>query len=236
LKTAWLAGIALIFGASPLLAHDLWIEPTSFAPRPGQVIGVKLRVGMNLEGDPVPRVPGLIREFVVAGDSDRRTIAGREGADPAGIMRVAAQGLKVIGYYSKPSFIELPAEKFNPYLEDEGLDAIVAFRAGHGQSEKAAREIYSRCAKSLVLAGAPSETEGDRRLGFALELIAGAAHAFVGVYRRQHTGFFGSSVELGEEVVVRPHRVIGCARTANGEELFERVTRARNAPVDDRLQ
>src|SRR5262245_24666741 len=165
-------GAALLAGAAPLFAHDLWIEPTSFSPRPGQVIGVKLRVGMNLEGDPMPRVPGLIREFVVAGDSDRRTIAGREGADPAGITRIAARGLKVIGYYSNPSFIELPPEKFNPYLEDEGLDAIVAFRASHGQSGKAAREIYSRCAKSLVLAGSPSEAESDLRLGYPLELIA----------------------------------------------------------------
>ena len=33
-------------------------------------------------------------------------------------------------------------------------------------------EIFSRCAKSLVLAGPPNQTQADRRLGFTLELVA----------------------------------------------------------------
>src|SRR5262249_43835739 len=126
----------------------------------------KLRVGMNLEGTPVPRYASLIRQFVVAKDLDRRPLPGREGADPAGFLR-SGPGLQVLGYYSNPSFIELPAEKFNAYLEDEGLDAVAAFRARHGQSGAPARELYSRCAKSLLLS-----EEGDRRLGFPLELVA----------------------------------------------------------------
>ena len=32
--------------------------------------------------------------------------------------------------------------------------------------------MFSRCAKSLVLSGSPSETQGDRLLGFTLELLA----------------------------------------------------------------
>ena len=171
MKTAWLAGIALALGASPLFAHDLWIEPTSFAPRPGQLIGVKLRVGMNLEGDPVPRYASLIRQFVVAKDSDLRSLPGREGADPAAFLRTGP-GLQVLGYYSNPNRIELPAEKFNAYLEDEGLDAILALRSARGESAAPGRELYSRCAKSLVLSGPASEAEGDRKLGFPLELVA----------------------------------------------------------------
>lgn len=167
-----LAAIALALGAAPLFAHDLWIEPTTFSPRAGQVVGVRLRVGMNLVGDPVPRVPGLVNQFVAAGGSGRRPIVGRDGADPAGLLRIAGAGLEVIGYYSNPSFIELPPDKFNAYLEDEGLDAIVAFRARHAQAGSPAREIYSRCAKSVVLAGAPSSEESDRVLGFPLELVA----------------------------------------------------------------
>ena len=160
-----LAGAALVLGAAPLFAHDLWIEPTSFSPRPGQVIGVKLRVGMNLAGEPVPRYASLIRQFVVAKDSGRAPLPGREGADPAGFVRAEA-GLEVIGYYSNPSFIELPAEKFNSYLEDEGLEAILALRSVRGESAAPAREFYSRCAKSLLSPG------GDRQLGFPLELVA----------------------------------------------------------------
>ena len=78
-----LAVAALALGAAPpLLAHDLWIEPTSFSPRPGQVVGVQLRVGMNLAGDPVPRVPALVNQFVAARAAERKPVLGRDGGDP----------------------------------------------------------------------------------------------------------------------------------------------------------
>ena len=131
------------------------------------MIGLSLKVGMNLVGDPIPRVPALIKEFVVEGEQ-RKAIRGRDGADPAGFLRPAS-GLQVVGYFSNPSRIELPAEKFNAYLEEEGLDSILALRK---QSDAPGRELYSRCAKSLVLSGSPSELDGDRRLGFPLELVA----------------------------------------------------------------
>ena len=36
-------------------AHDFWIEPTGFMADLGRVVGVKLRVGDDFHGDPVPR-------------------------------------------------------------------------------------------------------------------------------------------------------------------------------------
>lgn len=164
-------GLALC-AAPPLLAHDLWIEPTSFLLQPGRIVGVRLRVGMDLAGDPVPRVPDLVNQFVVASASDRKTVLGRAGGDPAGLLRATTPGLQVIGYYSNPSRLELPAEKFNPYLMEEGLDSILALRARRNETANKARELYSRCAKSLIVSGSTSEMEGDRRLGFPLELVA----------------------------------------------------------------
>src|SRR5204863_10162680 len=58
------------------------------------------------------------------------------------------------------------------YVKDEGLDAVAALRARRGQTNAAAHEIFSRCAKSLVRSGAPTKMQGDRSLGFTLELVA----------------------------------------------------------------
>jgi uncharacterized GH25 family protein len=159
--------------AAPVLAHDMWIEPSAFVPQLGELITTRLLVGQDLVGDPLPRNPSLIRQFVVEDPSGRRPVVGRDGGDPAGVVRVAAPGLLVIGYSSNPSRVELPAEKFNQYLVEEGLDAVAGARSRRGKSNRPARELFSRCAKSLVASGPQTASQGDRTLGFPLEIVVG---------------------------------------------------------------
>jgi len=163
---------ALALSRAPLFPHDMWIEPTTFSPDAGQIVGVKLRVGQDFLGDPLPRNSALVNQFVVEDAVGSRPVVGRDGADPAGFLRVDGPGVLVIGYRSNPSAIELAAEKFNQYLKDEGLDAVAASRARRNETGASAHELFSRCAKSLVLSGSPGATQGDRVLGFTLELVA----------------------------------------------------------------
>jgi uncharacterized GH25 family protein len=167
-----LAVAAIFLNRAPLFAHDMWIEPTTFSPESGQIVGVRLRVGQDLLGDPLPRDPALVNQFVVEDAAGRKPVIGRDGADPAGLLRVAMPGLLVIGYRSNPSAIELAADKFNQYVKEEGLDAVAALRARRNETGAKAHELFARCAKSLVLSGSPAEGQGDRRLGFTLELVA----------------------------------------------------------------
>ena len=170
LRKGVVLGIAL--SAAPLLAHDLWIEPSSFSPRPGQVVGLRLRVGVDLQGEPLALIPALVNRFVVDDTSGRRPVAGQPGADPAGALRVAGPGLHVVGYHSHASRVELAAAQFEAYLAEEGLDAVTSSRARRHETGAPAREIFFRCAKSLVLSGPPDAAQRDRRLGFPLELVA----------------------------------------------------------------
>ena len=75
IRFVWLFAVT-VFG------HDMWIEPTTFRPQMGQVVGVKLRVGQELLGDPIPRSARLIREFVVVDGTGKKAVMGREGSDP----------------------------------------------------------------------------------------------------------------------------------------------------------
>jgi len=148
----------------------MWIEPQTFTPNTGDIVGVKLRVGQNLMGDPLPRSASLFKNFIFEDATGRKDLVGREGSNPAGFLRVNAPGLLVIGYNSNPSPVELESEKFNLYLKEEGLDAILAQRANKPAAK--VRELFSRCAKSLVYNGPAAAIQNDRALGFPLELIA----------------------------------------------------------------
>jgi len=163
-------GLALM--EVPLAAHDMWIEPTTFFPQSGQIVSLRLRVGQDLLGDPLLLDPSLVNQFVVSDGDGVRPVVRRDGRDPAGLVRLITPGVHVIGYRSNPSTIEIPADTFNQYLKEEGLDAVSAQRARRNETRAPAREIFSRCAKSLVFSGAAAAAQGDRPLGFTLELVA----------------------------------------------------------------
>ena len=155
--------MALAF--QPLLAHDMWIEPNTFLPETGDIVALKLKVGQNLLGDPLARDSQLIKQFIVIDGGERKPVVGRDGGNPAGFIRPSQPGLIVAGYHSNPSSVEETAEKFNQYLKEEGLAAITPAKAP-------VRELFSRCAKVLLLSGPPNEAQHDRTLGFPLELVA----------------------------------------------------------------
>ncbi len=169
----WVSLVLVTLGVTvPLAAHDFWIEPTSYLPDPGQVIGIRARVGDLFLGDPVPRDPALLDQLVVEDATGRRPVIGRDGSEPAGLLRMVVPGLHVIEYFGRPSRVELTAEKFNTYLREEGLDEVAATRARLHQTTAGARELFTRCAKTLVLLGAPDAAQRDRALGCRIELVA----------------------------------------------------------------
>jgi len=165
-----ICAFVLLIAAPAALAHDFWIEPSTYRPKVGAMISASLRVGQDWIGDPVARDTSVIETFVVRDNGGERAIAGFEGRDPAGLLCVEKAGGAIVGYRSRPQSLELPAEKFEQYLRDEGLDRITELRAKRGESKKPSHEIYSRCAKSLLIAGDGAKPF-DKPLGFRYEIV-----------------------------------------------------------------
>ena len=157
---------------APLLAHDFWIEPSSFRPAAGSQLAVSLRVGEHFRGDPVPRVDPKIVKFVLSSAAGETPIGGLPAVDPAGLIRVVSPGLAVIGYRSQRTAITLEADKFEKYLADEGLDGVLEARRTRGEQGKPGNEVYSRCAKSLIAVDGTGKSGFDRALGFTAEIVA----------------------------------------------------------------
>src|SRR6266545_1886649 len=182
-RTAWVL-LALLTAAPALSAHDLWIEPSSFRPAPGQRVAVRLRVGQGFRGDPMPRMAEFLERFAAVGPGGEIALPGVEGTDPAGLLAgLPAPGTWIFVYDSNNhASIELEGPKFETHLAEEGLERISRLRAERGQTAAGAREIFSRCAKALIDAGSgPSGPEKgfDRVLGLPLELVPTASPAGV---------------------------------------------------------
>lgn len=165
--------IILLFcvAAFPAAAHDFWIEPSTFKPAVGETVLTSLRVGQDFLGDPVPRSTPIIDRFIVRDASGEHPVNGFENQDPAGYVRLNVPGSAIIGYRSKPYPLTLDAAKFEAYLRQEGLEPIIALRARRGESAKPDKEIFSRCAKALVVTEKGTLSGYDKPLGFRLELI-----------------------------------------------------------------
>ncbi|MFY9550254.1 MAG: DUF4198 domain-containing protein [Thermoanaerobaculia bacterium] len=166
--------LAASLGAAPLSAHDFWIEPSSFRPQVAETVTARLWVGPHLRGEAFPRFSKLIVSFALFSDAGQTPLSGRDGDDPAGAVRIETPGLQVIGYRSRDYPVSIDAAKFEEYLREEGLETISQTRARRGETQKPAREVFSRAAKALLDAGAPEAKAAkgfDRNLGFTLELL-----------------------------------------------------------------
>lgn len=165
------AAAVLVLLAVPVAAHDFWIQPSSYTPPADTVVRLQLRVGDDFPGEPVARNAAKIEAFFVHGPDGRRPVAGQNGADPAGLLRLAAGGTYLVGYRSRPGSVNLAAAAFEQYLAEEGLETIIEHRARHNQSEAPGRERFSRSVKSLLHVGASPSGGHDTPLGLTLELL-----------------------------------------------------------------
>lgn len=163
------ASLLLLLATSSAHAHDFWIEPSTFTPKAGDVVAVRLRVGEHLEGEPVPRRTGRIERFFARSAAGEHDVPGQPNRDPAGELTVRGEGTTIVAYRSLPTRTELEATKFESYLREEGLERIIDERKKRGESAKAGSEVYSRAAKALVQAGGGAVK--DQPLGLRLELI-----------------------------------------------------------------
>ncbi len=160
--------------AGPLAAHDLWIVPESFRPKPGASVGLELRVGerfpVSMNG---PRVESLERLALVTAEAETAIKDARAKEKVTSATFVApAQGTAAIVLEGQPRHIVLKAAEFKDYLLHEGLSHIHEERVRRGEDKRDGRETYSRHAKALLRSG-PGQGVATRPTGLELELVPG---------------------------------------------------------------
>lgn len=150
-------------------AHEFWIEPSSFRPATGAAFDVHLRVGQEFRGDAMIYLPESFERFVTVNARGQKPVQGIPGDDPAARLSVTDPGLLLVAYQSTRYSVDIDAATFRQYIAKEGLEHLVPDQRGN---DKAVREVYRRCAKSLLAVGGRSDgLDFKKPLGLRLEIL-----------------------------------------------------------------
>ena len=170
LRSGCLLTLAFL-AVSSASAHDFWVEPNTFTPESASEVEVTLREGVSFKGNTLPYVLEWFDDFSQVTRKGRVPVESRLGNDPAATL-VLKPGPLLLGYQSSGNFVELDAEKFNSYLEHEGIEFIREQRIARGEDDLPAPEYFVRCAKTLLQSGADSSGDVYKEvLGYTLELV-----------------------------------------------------------------
>jgi uncharacterized GH25 family protein len=85
--------------------------------------------------------------------------------------RFTEEGSYLLLLESNLAYVESPAEKFNDYLKDNGLDNALDTRTKTNTLDKPSREFYSRHVKLLVQAGSKTDDTYKQKTGMRIEII-----------------------------------------------------------------
>lgn len=165
---------ALLLAALPAFAHDYWLEPDAFFLPVGEEVNVRLHVGDDFKSEaerPFQKKPTVKFQLLSAKETLDLAAAGKEDQKPVARVKAKAPGNYLIALERAPQKITLAADKFNAYLAEEGLDAILEQRRKAGEDKAEGRERYSRSIKCLLQAGDQRDDTYKQVLGQRLEIV-----------------------------------------------------------------
>ena len=167
---------AFIIGPGTVSAHDFWISPQTYQSDTPQNIPTSIMIGhikdKSLWSLDPHRIVAL-RSMGPDGITDHQAsikIRNSKGALP---ISFKSNGTHVLTIETTSATSVLGAEKFESYIEDEGLTPIIRARKMSKTEDRDGREIYSRRGKALVQIG---DVEADayyvsQPLGLTLEIV-----------------------------------------------------------------
>ncbi|MBM3763424.1 MAG: DUF4198 domain-containing protein [Acidobacteria bacterium] len=152
--------LPLLLTAS-LYGHDLYLMPQSFRPVAGSRILLSAHTGDSFPASEQGVDPARLTT-VPALDANQWRILGRATHATVDVK----EGSQYFAVFTKPKYLELEPAKFESYLKEEGLKQQLA--AFHG-STKNSREMYTKFAKTYLVAGEP--TGYKMPLGLKIEIV-----------------------------------------------------------------
>ena len=164
----------LLASASLAAAHDMFVKPTRFFAPENAEVRVRLLNGTFSKSEnsiartrladasvltPRGRIKLDTAEWGVRGDTSTFHIHTR------------AAGTYVIGVSTKPATIDLSADDFNLYLQDDGIPDVLEARRKAGELKQGAKERYHKHVKALVQVGSARSDLYATPMGYPAEIV-----------------------------------------------------------------
>lgn len=166
-------GLVLI-SASVVAAHDMFVKPTRFFAPENAEVRVRLLNGT------FSRSENSIARNRLA-DASVLSPRGRTKLDTAewGVrgdtstfhIHTRGAGTYAIGVSTRASKIDLSADDFNLYLEEDGIPDALEARKKNNEMNKPAKERYHKHVKALVQVGSARSDHYKTPFGYPAEII-----------------------------------------------------------------
>ena len=175
-----LTASAALVSAPVSIAHDFWLAPNTYkvdTPRP---IAVDIMIGHpedSLRWTVNPHRIVALRSVSQSGIDDQQGAMNALLPGGSFMIETLRTGTNLLTIETTSAFSDLPADKFNAYLAEEGLTPIAQDRERKGTQDQNGTEIYSRRGKALIQVGDLSPQDPDfltRPLGMTLEIVPSA--------------------------------------------------------------
>ncbi len=142
-----------------LSAHDLYLMPKTFTPAPGSNLLLSAHTCDSFPDSEQPVDPNRLTSFPptewrILGKATHSTVVVKGGSHSFAVQ-------------TAPKYLEMEAAAFRDYLAAEGLTQLLS---AFGQRQTRSREMYSKFAKTYVVAGSPSGNF-SQSLGLKIEII-----------------------------------------------------------------
>lgn len=164
--------VGLFTGFGVVLAHEFWLQPSRFFAQVGDTIRVQVLVGEGFAGERSEGKKNRIIQYhhhTAAATTDLApTLTGDTYGDVS--VPLTTPGTHLFSFANTPKFLSMKADSFLLYLQEDGLDNVIAARRQRGETDKLSRELYQRCVKSLVQVGPRPDALFAKDAGMPLEI------------------------------------------------------------------
>jgi len=158
-------------------AHDFWLSPELYTPASAGTVNVSVMIGHpedQMEWAISPHRIIALRSIGPDGITDHQARIADYRKSKALPITLGQDGLHILTIETTDAVSELSAEKFNDYIEEEGLLPIKVDRILKRTTNQPGKEIYSRRGKTLIQTGSLGESDPaylTKPVGMTLEVV-----------------------------------------------------------------